>query len=98
MFYSHKRPMGVKLPPGISRLPDKIEAKFQRLPPFSTTAILMKLTGMLLDVTGSENSKMAAYNLVLLIYRLVDKVKVRKTIPTANPAFEISGNSRKKLC
>ena len=33
LFYSHKRAMGVIYPPGISQLPEEIEAQFQRLPP-----------------------------------------------------------------
>jgi len=48
--------MGGNLPPGISQLPDEIEAKFQRLPPFSTTAIPTELMGILPDVTGSGRS------------------------------------------
>jgi len=35
----------------------------------------MKLTGKLPDVTGSGKSKMAAYKLVLSIYRLVDEIE-----------------------
>jgi len=66
---------GVKLLPGISQLLDEIEAKFQRLPLFSTTAIPMELTGILSHVTGSGKSKMAAYKLVVSIYRLVDEIK-----------------------
>jgi hypothetical protein len=69
--------MGVKLPPGISQLPDKIEATFQRLPPpsISTTVIPMELTRILPDVTGSGKSKMAVYKLVLSKYRLVDEIE-----------------------
>jgi len=77
MFYSHKGPMGGNLPPGISQLPDEIEAKFKRLPPFSTTAIQTELMEILPDVTGSGKSTMAVYKLVLSIYWLVDEIEIR---------------------
>ena len=77
MFYSHKRPMRGKLPPGISQLPDEIEPTFQRLPPpqFSTTAIPMALTGILPDLKWNGKSKMAAYKLVASIYRLAGEIE-----------------------
>jgi len=77
MFYSHTWPMGGNLPPGISQPPDEIEAKFQLLSPFLTTAIQMELMGILPDVTGSGKSKMAVYKLVPSIYRLVDEIERR---------------------
>jgi len=69
--------MGRNLPQGISQLSDEIEAKFQRLPPFSKTAIPTELMGILPDVTGSGKSKMPVYKLVLSIYRLVDEIERR---------------------
>ena len=75
MFYSHKRPMWGKLPPGISQLPDEIEPKVQRLPPFSTTAIPMALTGILPDLTGNGKSKMVVYKLVVSIKWLADGIE-----------------------
>ena len=59
MFYSQKDLWGGgKLPPGKSQLPEKIEPKFQRLTPFSRTAIPMALTGLLPYLTG--NGKLVA--------------------------------------
>jgi len=50
----------VNIPPGITRLLDEIENKFQRQFPLSSmTAIPMELQVNLLDATGSGKSKMA---------------------------------------
>jgi len=77
MFYSRKGPMGV-IYPGLTQLPDEIEAKFQRLPtsPFSTTAIPTELMGILPDVTGIRKSKMMVNKLSesALAYELVYSV------------------------
>jgi len=77
MFYSHKGPMGGKLPPGISQLPDEIESKFQWLSPIFEDGHSNRTNGIPPDVTGSGNSKMAVYELVLSIYCLVDEIERR---------------------
>ena len=98
MFYSHKRPMWGKLPAGISQLPDEIEPTFQWLPPppFSTTAIPMALTGILPDLTGNGKSKKAACKLVVSIMWLAPCRRDSRTISTANPVFQMSGNPLKE--
>jgi len=66
-----------KIPPGISRLLDEIEAKFQRLPPFSMTAIPMELLVKLSVVNGNWKSKMAASKLPKCISQLVPKISTK---------------------
>jgi len=76
-FHSHKGPMGVIYPQAYLNFPMRQKQNSNGNPPFSTTAILTKLMGILPDVTGSGKSKMAVYKLELSIYRLVDEIERR---------------------
>jgi len=63
--------------PGVSRLLDEIETKFQRLPPIFMTAIPMELLVKLSAVTESGKSKMAASKLRLRLSQLVHKIATK---------------------
>jgi len=65
---------GQKYPPGITRLLDEIETKFQLLPHISMTAIPMELPENLSDATGTGKSKMAASKLKIRISQFVNKI------------------------